>query len=320
MLAVAQHRTDYLGSNKDWSDFVENMSQNSGNAYGETWIANARENKSLVKECGWITEEQDSYSGKTAVLCGASQAIRNQFDQLKTILNDPDFVSIGITSGIKMLIENGITPKYCMMMDASIKQERFWEGMDLNRTKDITLIASVCTPNELLKRWKGQIKFLAVMTDYKNAEKKFTRWFYPVNGCGIFFHALFSQSNMAAAIAYLVFGMRILIFVGNELSFPAEDSPYYAGRKDEKDAWKRGKHLDIYGNVVYTNYMLFSLKLALEDYLGKLPGWYFNCTEAGIFGVSARHGNTPWIQQFKLNTGIAQAKSIMKTGKPLYLA
>ena len=316
---ILEQKPDYLGANKDWLTFVENMSRQSGNAHGETWISNARENRSLIKKCGWITEEQDSHEGKTAVLCGASPKIKTQFEQLKSILHDPDFVFIGLTSGIKMLLDEGVTPKYCMMMDADVKQERFWEGLDFEKTQDITLIASVCAPNVLLRKWKGPIKFLAVMAEYKDAEKKFQKWFGPVNGCGIFFHALFSQYNIAAAIAYLVFGIRIMIFVGNELSFPSQESPYYAGRKDEKDAWQRGKHIDIYGNVVYTNYMLFSLKIGLEDYLGKLPGWYFNCTEAGIFGVSARYGNVPWIHQLKLNMGIAQARSLMTTGKPLCL-
>ena len=319
-VALVEHKADYLGGNQDWLKFVENMSQNSGNAHGETWIVNARDNRSLVKQCGWITEQQDAYEGKTAVLCGASPAIKKQFDTLRTILHDPDFVFIGLTSGIKMLLENGITPKYCMMMDGDIKQERFWEGMDLNQTKEITLIPSICTPNALLKRWKGPIKFIAVMSGYKDSEKKFKKWFRPVNGCGLFFHALFSQYNSAAAIAYLVFGMRIMVFVGNELSFPEQTSPYYADRTDPKDAWVRGKHPDIYGNVVYTNYMLFSLKLALEDYLGKLPGWYLNCTEAGIFGVSARYGNVPWIFQMNLPMGIAQARNIMRTGQPIYVS
>jgi hypothetical protein len=319
MQTAIEQKTDYLGANKDWLDFVQDMSNHTGDAYGEMWIANARENKSLVKECGWISESQEAYTGKTAVLCGASSAITKQFGELGTILHDPDFVFIGLTSGIKMLIENGIKPQYCMMMDADVKQERFWEGLDLEQTKDTTLIASVTAPNVLLKRWKGPIKFIAVSAEYKNAEKKFKKWFDPVNGCGVFFHAIFSQYNTAAAIAYLIFGVRILIFVGNELSFPEQDAPYYADRKDVKDTWLRGKHPDIYGNVVYTNRMLMSLKLALEDYLGKLPGWFLNCTEAGIFGVNVRYGNVPWIFNMKLGVGINQARSIMKTGSPIYI-
>jgi hypothetical protein len=319
MQAILDQRTDYLRSNKDWLAFVEHISDRTGKIHGGTWVDNARDNRSMVKECGWITEEQDAYEGKTAILCGASQAIKSQFGQLRAILNDPDFVFIGLTSGIKMLLENGIKPKYCMMMDAQIEQERFWEGMDMSETKDITLIASVTAPKVLLKKWQGSIKFIAVDFKYKNTIKKFKKWFDPINGCGKFFHAVFSQYNTAAAIAYLVFGMRVLIFVGNELSFPKEDAPYYADRKDIKDTWSRGKHPDIYGEVVYTNYMLFSLKLALEDYLGRLPGWFFNCTEAGIFGVNARYGAVPWIMNMKLGMGINQARNIMRTGSPIYI-
>jgi hypothetical protein len=317
---LAAHKTNFLESNQDWFKFVENMSDNTGDAYGKTWVANAKDNRQLVKECGWITEEQDAHEGKTAVLCGASPSINKQIETLRNLSQDPDFVFIGLTSGLKLLLDNDIKPKYCMMMDGQIEQQRFWEGLDMTKTEGITMISSVCAPNELLKRWKGKLKFLAVYSQHGNLHKKIQKWYRPINGCGIFFHALLSQYNMAAAVAYLIFGTRILIFVGNELSFPSQESPYYAdGRKDVKDKWIRGKHPDIYGEVAYTNHMLFSLKLALEDYLGKLPGFFFNCTEAGIFGVSARYGNVPWIQQFKLNMGVAQAKSIMRTGSPLYL-
>jgi hypothetical protein len=62
--------------------------------------------------------------------------------------------------------------------------------------------------------------------------------------------------------------------------------------------------------------MFMSLKLMLEDFLGKLSGegYFLNASEAGIFGVSNRYGNTPWIFQLRLPMAIAQARHIMRTG------
>jgi hypothetical protein len=150
-------------------------------------------------------------------------------------------------------------------------------------------------------------------------ERKMEKWYHPINGCGIRYHALMSQYNSMASIAYLILRCEILIFVGNELSFSDKEVPYYVDKKDPKDKWERYPAPDIHGNVVYSNMMFMSLKLVLEDYLGKLPGWFFNCTEAGILGVSARHGNVPWIHQLTLTNGIAQARSIMRTGNPFYM-
>ena len=50
-------------------------------------------------------------------------------------------------------------------------------------------------------------------------------------------------------------------------------------------------------------------------------GWFINCTEAGIFGMSKKvpyPHQLPWIQQLTLENGIAQARQIMRTGQPFY--
>jgi hypothetical protein len=311
---------DYLGANKDWADFCDTISHNTGVMNKDLWLKNAQENRSLIKECGWVCEDmQDAHMGKTAVILGASPAIKTQLEVLRNLQEDPDFVLCGITSGIGLMLNNGIRPKYCMMADADPAQVRFYEGLDMKLTKDTTLIASISCPKVIIDMWEGPKKFIAVYSDEKKLDRKVKKWFKNINGCNGYFHAIFSQYNTITALAYLVFGCNIMIFVGNELSFKDNEATYYPDRKDPKDAWIRKPHPDIYGRTVYTGYMLMSLKLALEDYLGKLPGVFFNCTEAGIFGVSARYGNVPWIHQIKLNMGIAQARSIMKTGKPIYL-
>jgi len=312
---------DFIGSNDDWCGFVNQVSTNTGNHYEGLWLENARANKSLIKEKGWAGEAlQGKHKGKTCVLLGASPAIKNQIDTLKELREHPDFIFFGLSSGIDFLFNNELYPQYMMVAEADPNTKRFWTKTDFSKTKDITLIANICTHPYFLEKWQGDIKFLAIYSTIKRLDKKFRKWFHPLNGCGQYFAGLFSQYNTGAAVAFTIFETEILIFVGNELSFKTREDTYYVDREDLKDKWERHPQIDINGNKVYTNYMLMSLKFVLEDFLGKVSGvgWFFNCTEAGIFGVSSKYGNLPWIHQFKLETGIAQAKHIMRTGKPLY--
>lgn len=313
---------NYLDTNKDWRKFIMAVSDNTGTTYMKLWFENAKKNKKLVTKCGWaIPEMQGTLEGKTAIILGGSPAIENQLEVLKGMQHDPDFILIGIHSGLRFMLKNGIKPKYVFIADADPDVARFWKDMDMAQTKDITLISSVCVHPDLLEMWQGDMKFIAVFSSDKKLDNKLHKWYSPVNGLGHFFFTLGSQYNTASAFAFTVLGCSILIFVGNELSFKDEKATYYPDRKDIKDKWKRKPHIDIYGNTVETNYGFMSLKFGLEDFLGKLSGggWFFNCTEAGIFGVSKRHGNLSWIHQLPLRTGIAQARHIMRTGEPFYL-
>lgn len=314
---------DYLSSLNYGKELITAISDHTGHEYTSLWISNAKANREIVKKCGWVASDlQDAHQGKTAIMLGASPAITKQFETLDGIQSDPDFILITVHSGLKILLENKIFPKYCMIADAKLEVKRFWDDLDIELTKSVTLIANVCTHPDLLKMWQGPIKFITYLSSDTKLDKKFKKWFNPINGIGEGFYSLSSQYNSGVAIAFLIFRCNPIIFVGSESSFPDKEGTYYPNRKDEKDNYERKAHLDIYGNIVYTSYGLYSSKLVLEDFLGKLSGegWFFNCTEAGIFGVSKKHGNLPWIHQFKLKTGIAQARSIMRTGKPFYLS
>lgn len=315
--------SDYIGceQNKDWKKFHTWVSDNTGKHYLDLWISNAKANRSRLKDYGWACEAfQGKHKNFASVLLGASPAIRHQLDMLRKLQSDNDFVLIGITSGLEFMVSNGIKPKYVMIADADPKMSRFWDKLDPNDTKDSTLIASVCTHPNMLDKWKGDIKFLCILTDDKKLNRKLQKWYLPINGTGAFFHAISSQYNTGAAFAFMVLETPILIFVGNEAGFKDKEVTYYADREDHKDKQPRLAHHDIYGNVYYTNHSLVSLKQTLEDFLGKISGggYFFNATEAGIFGVSKRYGNLPWIQQFTLDMAVKQAKSIIYTGSPLY--
>lgn len=318
---------DYIGGNKDWLKFSDQVSQNTGTVYSKMWLDNGKANKELVLKSGWASEFQGLHEGKATVMIGASPALKNQVGRIRELQNDPDFVLIGLTCNLKYLLENGIKPHYCMIADADPKMVRFWETLDMSLTRDVTLIASVCTHPSMLEMWQGPIKFLAVYTSIYKLDKKLRKWYRPINGIGEFFPAISSQYNTGTAFAYQILQTKVIIFVGNELGFSTPDVPYYVDREDVKDKWKRTAYRNIYGDMYYTNFMLFSLKLTLEDYLGKISGdgWFLNATEDGIFGVvSAKNDDgtrewfhLPWIKQLRLEMAISQAKHILKEGRPI---
>jgi hypothetical protein len=311
---------DYLKSNKDWGEFVEQVSDNTGDRNLDKWIQNLRDNRELFRMSGWATVElQDVEKDKTAIIMGASPALKNQVATLREIQNDSDFVLAGLSCNLEFLLKNGIKPKYCITVDADVSQAEFWDNINMNDTKDILLIASTLAYPPMLKKWKGPVKFLALSTEEKDMKRKQEKWYRPLNGVGIEFWSLMGQFNVMTAFAFTCLACPILIFVGNEMSYQTVDSDYYVDRPaEDKDFAVKGAHPDIYGKVVYTTVMLMALKFVLENFLQHISGggWFFNCTEAGIFGVTKRHGNLPWIWQFTLKNGIAQARQIMRTGKP----
>ena len=314
----------YLTENKDILDFVMNASSETGKKLMGTWIENLRTNREIFKESnGWATEAlQGKERGRAAIICGSSPALAKQMDTLKGIQHDNDFVICGLTSNLEYLLKNGIYPKYTVTMDGHPSQGEFFDTIDMSKTENISLIANCYSYPPMLKKWKGMLYFLALGTGDKHFDRKHRKWFGQLNGVGIPFPSIFASFNVMAAIAYLILECPILIFVGNELSFQEEKSTYYVDREDPRDKDIRFAHGDIYGNKVWTTSSLLAVKYALEGFLEFLSkaGWFFNCTEAGIFGITKKFPDlhVPWIQQLTLKNGIAQARHIMRTGEPFY--
>lgn len=320
---MAFDRSNYVASDDQLNKFVMTVSDNTAKANLQAWTHNIRANRENVKRDGWACKDFfEKGKGKIAVVMGASPAIVGQLGRLRELQHDKDVVLVGISAGIRHLVSEGIRPPYVFISDCSDKMVDWFKGMD--DTSGMTLIADVSANITAVDLWRekgGNVKYMAVLTANKALDRKTAKWYDPINGSGHFMSALSSQYNMAAAFSFQVLCSPVLIFVGNELSFPSDDpvkDKYYPDRTDEKDHWERRPVRDIYGKKVFTTFMFYQMKLALEDYLGKVcgAGWFFNATEAGIFGVT-RGEPVPWIRQFTLKNAINQGKHILYYGRPL---
>lgn len=305
------------------NEFVENLSRNTGEELGEQWTATLKANRKYTKQYGWACEAfQGTGHKKATVVMGASPAINKQIPQLKALQDDPDFILIAVSSLMKLLCEHDIKPKFVFIAEVREVVLQWFEGVTEEWMQGVTLIVDTHTNPRVMDVWKGDIKFLGTYSVMKNLDKKTRKWMYPINGIDRFFPALGAQHGSATAFSSIVLESPVTIFVGSEFGFPSDDPKdrYYANRDDSKDHFSRQPHTDIYGGVSYTTFVLLQNKYVLEDWCGKMPGYFFNCTEAGILGVDgcgekARH--LPWIHQFHLSTGIAQAKHILHMGEPI---
>jgi len=316
-------KSKYLEDNKDFLAFINALSTHTSEMLTKVWLNNIRENRELFSKTGWATVNlQDKEQGRTAIIIGASPALEKQIETLKEIQYHNDFILCGLSCNLEFLLNNGIQPKYCITVDADSSQGEFWKDIDMDKTRDITLLTSTLAYPPMLKEWKGPMHFFVLGGENAKVTQKHRKWYRPINGNGQEFPSLMGQFNVMTVFAFLVFGCQIILFVGNELSYEKKESRYYVDRDDPRDFDDKKPHGDIYGNTVYTTFGLLALKLALEMFLELISGagWFINCSEAGIFGVTKRFPDrkVPWIQQMTLKNGIAQARHIMRTGEPFY--
>jgi hypothetical protein len=315
--------SDYLTKNKEFEQFIGAISDNTGKKFMGLWTSHLRDNRALFRKTGWANVAlQGKEKGKTAVIIGSSPALKKQMNALRELKTDKDFVLCGISSNLGYLLKNGVKPKYCIVVDAHESTGADWDDIDMRRTKDVVLVANTYAYPPMLKKWQGPLYFVDLQTGDKKFEKKKRKWYGPANGCDSGFPSIMAQYNIMAAFAFLVLECPVLIFVGHELSFRGKKSRYYVNRKDDRDNERRFDHGDIYGKKVQTTVSLLAVKYSLEGFLELLSeaGWFFNCTEAGIFGITKKFDDfhVPWIQQLTLTMGVAQARHIMRTGQPLY--
>jgi len=316
--------SNYLEDNKDFKLFLDSTSDRTGEKNMDVWVKNLADNRAIFQHSdGWATAHlQDVEKGKTAIIMGASPHIQTQVETLRDIQDDPQFVLCGLSSNLEWLLNNGIRPKYVITIDADPSQGDFWTNLDMEKTRGITLIANTFNYPKMLETWKGKLYFLAFDSEGKKLARKQRKYYHPLNGIGAGFIALMGQFNTMTAFAFLCLGCPIILFVGNEMSYKDLEIQYYVDRVDPRDKEARYPHGDIHGNIVYTTPGLLALKLCLEHFLERISGagWFFNCSEAGIFGITKRFPDlhVPWIKQLTLKNGIAQSRHIMRTGEPFY--
>jgi len=255
--------------------FFNDMHDKYGNPT-EMWSENTKRNlprihrdRSIWRFEGLLEGEKE----KAVVLIGASPSLKENIEKLKAL--DDNFITIVANSALKFLLENGIKPDYVIAIDGDkgnlVGHLDYYLGQtgDLERhlncdNDDLTLISSNATAPEAVDVWKGDVYWLPYYAIDKDLKKKVRRRLGKTVPCGG------NTMTTAAAMAYMVFGARTIIFVGNEYCY---DEQYYVD-KDSKWEDPRIMHFKVFdsrGRKRYTNiplhcYAQWLEKMAIDGY------------------------------------------------------
>lgn len=213
------------------------------------------------------------YDNKALILIGMGESLKNSINDLKNLSDR--YILVCTNSSCEYLLNNGITPHYVILLDG---RPGNWSLDFGEKTRDITAIFGPCAEPETMKSWSGKIMIVPLGVRDKSLNARIRRrWGKPLPAGG-------NALNSGFSIFSLLTNVKIMLFVGNDLSF--KNNYYGDGRKSNNDESAYFYSTDIHGNKVRTLIPLYEYKVWLETVMSQTwPEYhYIDCSD-GILGV-----------------------------------
>ena len=213
------------------------------------------------------------YEHKALILIGMAPSLAKSVKHLKKLSNR--YILVATNSSCEYLLKNGVTPHYVILLDG---RPGSWT-MDLgDKAKNVTAIFGPSAEPEAIKAWPGKIMIVPLGVKDTSLNRRIrNRWGKPLPSGG-------NAINSAFSIFSLLTEIKIMLFLGNDLSF--KDSYYGDGRKSNNDDTPYFFSTDIHGDKVKTLIPLYEYKVWLETVMAQTwPEYhYINCSD-GILGI-----------------------------------
>ncbi|MBK8260142.1 MAG: DUF115 domain-containing protein [Nannocystis sp.] len=256
---------------------TEAIKQQSNAAYkqwAEQWRAHAREHSKFKQP---TFEKFENIGVGRAVLCVANgYSFEEEIETIKLHQDKVDIMACDKTLG--NLIDNGVTPTYCMVCDANVDAEKYLEKWK-DKLSGTTLFINVCANPEWTKRgnWKEVVFFSN--RDVIDSHLEFAK----LSGCPNFIPAGTNVSNAMVILLTQsdnegrqnVFGYDKILLIGFDYSWRF-DGKYYAFDEDAGGKANYMRHVYTVtpnGNFCYTSGNLTFSMDWLKTYINafKLP-------------------------------------------------
>lgn len=255
--------------------------------HGDLWRKHAKEHSAFAPFKN-LSDFQNIGVGRGLVIVANGASFEEQIDVLKEHQHSIDILCCDKTLG--HLINNGITPTYCLIADAKVDYEKYMEPWKDKLNKTILFMNVTANPKWSFNgNWKD--KYFFVNFDVLRSEREFQML---SGGCP---NTIAAATNVSNAMLVFVtqsdnrgrrnyFGYDKIMLLGFDYSWKPDGS-YYAFDKTGNGKHNYMRHVyavNRYSEMVFTSSnLLFSAKW-LENYIQifKLP--IVNCSPSGILG------------------------------------
>lgn len=122
------------------------------------WLTNIKDNWYMIDKNPDISEIQNAYKGKKALLIAAGPSLEDKnYPQVLREANLKDTVIFSTLHSLKWCLENGVVPQFTGVVDASDLMVNFIDSPLVDEHADeITMICCASTHPEVFKKWKGK--------------------------------------------------------------------------------------------------------------------------------------------------------------------
>lgn len=262
----------------DRSSFSGDLSINTIKRRIGQWTRNVIVNEFFIRQGLGANILFETVKDIPCILVGAGPSLDKNIDQLQEC---KDFACvIACDAVLKPLLEKGIYPHICLVVDSDPIVREHFEGI-YDKTEEIILVADSFIHPSVHEDWLGQIFWYNI---WPLECSPFTASLVEFTGqIGI----LGAGGNVLTVMFCLAYGglkCRPIIFVGSDNAFYNEEQDHVANcpAKSFKGVYAPTEVEDIYNKKCFTNNALLSFNEWFEDIFTANPGIFVNATEGGI--------------------------------------
>lgn len=255
---------------------VHNQSVQAWETWKQKWIKNCNITKELKKVP--ITEMLNRAKDKILVQCAFGYSLSLNLDELRKNQDKVEILCCDKAFGY--LMENEITPTYCIIADASVGAE-WMKEQDTSKT---ILFANVAANPEWTTAWKGPVSFFVNFDNIGTANI-----LGKVAGVYDCIPASSNVSNAQIVLASQILNPRVQLLLGFDYSW-SDDGKYYASGDSEKRHYMH--HADVvspYGYIARSSANLVFSRNWIMQFLMKFPAiTAVNCSGAGYLDLEQK--------------------------------